>query len=44
MHPQLIPAMIARRARGIIVRLLGYTPAIDRLFSAWVTIERLRFG
>lgn len=40
----LIPAMIVRRARGITVRLLGYTPAIDRLFSAWTTIERLRFG
>jgi Transposase DDE domain group 1 len=39
----LIPAMIARRARGITVRLLGYTPALDRLFSAWTTIERLRF-
>jgi hypothetical protein len=40
----LIPAMILRRARGITVRLLGYTPALDRLFSAWTTIERLRFG
>jgi hypothetical protein len=40
----LIPAMIIRRARGITVRLVGYTAAIDRLFSAWTTIERLRFG
>jgi hypothetical protein len=40
----LIPAMIARRARGITVRLVGYTPAIDRLYSAWTTIERVRFG
>jgi hypothetical protein len=39
----LIPAMITRRARGITVRLVGYTPALDRLFSAWNTIERLRF-
>jgi hypothetical protein len=39
----LIPAMITRRARGITVRLVGYTPAMDRLFSAWTTIERLRF-
>jgi hypothetical protein len=39
----LIPAMILRRARGITVRLVGYTPALDRLFSAWTTIERLRF-
>jgi Transposase DDE domain group 1 len=40
----LIPAMVIRRARGITVRLVGYTPALDRLFSAWATIERLRFG
>jgi hypothetical protein len=40
----LIPAMVTRRARGTTVRLVGYTPAIDRLFSAWTTIERLRFG
>jgi hypothetical protein len=40
----LIPAMIGRRARGITVRLVGYTPALDRLFSAWTSIERLRFG
>ena len=40
----LIPAMVQRRTRGITVRLLGYTPPLDRLFSAWTTIERLRFG
>jgi hypothetical protein len=40
----LIPAMVIRRARGITVRLVGYTPALDRLFSAWTTTERLRFG
>jgi hypothetical protein len=40
----LIPAMVIRQARGIIVRLIGYTPGLDRLFSAWNTIERLRFG
>jgi Transposase DDE domain group 1 len=40
----LIPAMVIRRARGITVRLIGYTPGLDRLFSAWNTIERLRFG
>lgn len=39
----LIPAMILRRARSITVRLIGYTPGLDRLFSAWTTIERLRF-
>lgn len=40
----LIPAMITRRARGITVRLTGYTPALDRLFSAATTIERIRYG
>jgi len=40
----LIPAMILRRARGITVRIIGYTRGLDRLFSAWTTIERLRFG
>jgi hypothetical protein len=40
----LIPAMVSRRARAITVRLIGYTPAIDRLFSVWATTERTRFG
>jgi hypothetical protein len=40
----LIPAMIIRRARAITVRLIGYQPSLDRLFSAWNTIERTRFG
>lgn len=40
----LIPAMVTRRARGITIRLIGYTPAIDRLLSAWNTTERTRFG
>jgi anti-sigma regulatory factor (Ser/Thr protein kinase) len=40
----LIPAMVCRRARTITVRLIGYTPSIDRLFSAWRTTERTRFG
>jgi Transposase DDE domain group 1 len=40
----LIPAMVIRRARTITVRLIGYTPSLDRLFSAWNTIERTRFG
>ena len=40
----LIPAMVMRRARAITVRLIGYTPSLDRLFSAWNTIERIRFG
>jgi hypothetical protein len=40
----LIPAMVARRARSITVRLIGYTPSLDRLFSAARTTERTRFG
>jgi hypothetical protein len=40
----LIPAAVIRRARTITVRLIGYTPSLDRLFSAWHTIERTRFG
>jgi hypothetical protein len=40
----LIPAMIIRRARAITVRLIGYQPSLDRLFSAYNTIERTRFG
>ena len=40
----LIPAMIQRRARAVTIRLIGYTPAIDRLFSVWATTERTRFG
>jgi Transposase DDE domain group 1 len=40
----LIPAMILRRARAVTVRIIGYTRGLDRLFSAWTTIERLRFG
>ena len=40
----LIPAMIIRRARAITIRLIGYTPAIDRLLSVWATTERTRFG
>jgi hypothetical protein len=40
----LIPAMVTRRARGITIRLIGYTPAIDRVLSVWATTERTRFG
>jgi hypothetical protein len=36
--------MIIRRARSITVRLIGYQPSLGRLFSAWNTIERTRFG
>jgi Transposase DDE domain group 1 len=40
----LIPAMVIRRARAITIRLVGYNPSLDRLFSAWNTTERTRFG
>jgi len=40
----LIPAMVMRRARTITVRIIGYTPSLDRLFNAWNTTERIRFG
>jgi hypothetical protein len=40
----LIPATVTRRARTITVRLIGYQPSLDRLFSAWTITERTRFG
>jgi hypothetical protein len=39
----LIPCRVMRRARSIIVRIIGYQPTLDRLFSAWNTIERTAF-
>jgi hypothetical protein len=39
----LIPCRVSRRARGITLRLIGYQPTLDRLFSAWHTIERIGF-
>jgi hypothetical protein len=40
----LIPAMVSRRARSITIRLIGWQPSLDRMFSAWRTIERTGFG
>jgi hypothetical protein len=40
----LIPCRVIRRARSIVVRIIGYQPTLDRLFSAWNTIERTAFG
>jgi hypothetical protein len=37
-----IPAMVAVRARTIVVRLVAYTVNIDRFFSAWASTERIR--
>ena len=39
----LIPCRVVRRARSITIRLLGYQPTLDRLFSAWRTIEQTAF-
>ena len=38
-----IPAMVAVRSRGIVIRLVAYTANIDRFFSAWATTERIHF-
>lgn len=40
----LIPAIVTHHARTITIRLIGYTPALNRLFSTWNTTERTRFG
>lgn len=40
----LIPCRVVRRARSITLRLIGYHSTLDRLFSAWLTIERTRFA
>jgi len=39
----LIPCRVIRQARGITLRLLGYQPGLDRLFSTWRTVERTVF-
>lgn len=43
-HFMLLPCRVVRRARSIVIRILGYQPTLDRLFSAWNTIERTGFG
>src|SRR5690606_20972656 len=39
-----VPAMVLARARAIVVRLVAYTPGVDRLFSAWTTTERAKLN
>jgi len=39
-----IPCRVVRRARSITLRLIGHQPTVDRLFSAWHTIERTGFA
>ncbi len=40
----LIPCRVVRRARSIVIRIIGYQPTLDRLFSAWQAIERTTFS
>ena len=40
----MIPCRVVRRARSIVLRVIGYRPALDRLFSAWRAIERMESG
>jgi len=40
----LIPAQVVRRARRTTLRIIGYQPALDRLFSTWCAIEHTGFS
>lgn len=40
----LIPCRVIRRARSIVIRVIGYQPTLNRLFSAWNAIERTAYG
>ena len=40
----LLPCQVICRARQTTLRIIGWQPATDRLFSAWRTIERTGFG
>ena len=40
----LVPCQVIRRSRRTTLRIIGWRPATDRLFSAWRTIERTGFG
>lgn len=39
----LIPCRVVRRARSIVMRIIGYRPALDRVFSVCGNIERTAF-
>ena len=39
-----VPCRVVRRARSVVVRIIGYQPTLDRLFSVWNTIERTGFA
>ena len=38
------PCQVIRRARRTTLRIIGWNPTTDRLFSVWNTIERTGFG
>ena len=40
----LLPCQVIRRARRKTLRIIGWQPSVDRLFSTWNTIERTGFG
>ena len=40
----LIPCRVVRRSRSTTLRLIGYQPTRDRLFSTWCIIQRTGFG
>ncbi len=40
----LVPCQVIRRSRRTTLRIIGWRPATDRLFSVWRTIERTGFG
>ena len=39
----LVPCQVIRRARRTTLRIIGWQPSVDRLFSTWNTIERTGF-
>ncbi len=39
----LVPCQVIRRARRTTLRIIGWRPSVDRLFSTWNTIERTGF-
>ena len=42
-HIILYPCRVVRHARSTTVRIIGYQPSLNRLLSAWATIERTGF-
>ena len=42
-HIILFPCRVVRHARSTTLRIIGYQPSLNRLLSAWATIERTGF-